>query len=100
MATYFELNDLMSSGSIVDLRRRLNVAIVIKANAIAKAASPSATAKEWAKTALDNPQRYADTILRYVVADNASLTTAQISGAFDAQVQTAVNAAVDTLLGA
>lgn len=100
MATYFELHDLMSSSSILDLRRRLRVAIVIKCNAVAKAASPTAAAKEWARSALRDPQQYEDMVLRYVLADNAAATTAQITAASDAQVQTAVNAAVDALLGA
>lgn len=100
MATYFELHDLMSSSTVGDLRRRLRVAIVIKANAVAEAASPPAAAKEWARNALRDPQQFEDMVLRYVLADNAAATVSQITGASDAQVQTAVNAAVDSLLGA
>lgn len=99
MATYTELHDLMSSPSAGALRQKLLVALLIKANAIAESASPTAAAKEWARSALRDPQQYSDTILRYVIADNAAATTTQITGASDAQVQAAVNTAVDTLLG-
>lgn len=100
MATYLELFDIVSSPTIVDLRKRLRVSIIIKANAIAKASSPSDAAKAFARAALADPQSYEDMVLRYVVADNSAATTAQIAAATDAQVQTAVNAAIDTLLGA
>ncbi len=100
MATYFELFDLASSGTISDLRKRIIVGITIKAQAIAESASPTAAAKEWAKNALANPQAYDKTVLNYILADYAGAAVSAITGATDAQVQTAVNAAVDTLLGA
>lgn len=99
MATYADLHDLASSGTIATLRKQIRVAITIKANTIAKSASPTTPAKEWSKQALANPQSYEQVVLNYVLADNASATTAQIAAATDTQVQTAVNAAVDTLLG-
>lgn len=100
MANYFELFDLASSGTISDLRKRIIVAITIKAQAIAESASPTATAKEWAKQALSNPQAYDKIVLNYILADYATANVSAITGATDSQVQTAVNAAVDTLLGA
>lgn len=99
MATYLELFDIVSSPTIVDLRKKLRVAIIMKANAIAKSASPTLAAKEFARAALRDPQAYEDVVLRYVVADNSGATTAQIAAASDSAVQTAVNAAIDTLLG-
>ncbi len=99
MATYIELHDLTSSSTLVDLRKRLRVAMLIKANAIASSSSPTSNAKEWARSALRDPQQYEDMVLRYVLAANASATTTQIASATDATVQTAVNGAVDTLLG-
>lgn len=99
MATYLELFDLTSSSTITDLRKKILVAVLIKANAIAESASPSAAAKEWSRAALRDPQSFEQTVLNYVIADNSGASTSAISGASDAQVQTAVNAAVDTLLG-
>lgn len=99
MATYLELYDLASSATITDLRKRIQVAITIKAQAIAEAASPPVASLEWAKAAFGNPGHYEQTILHFVLADNAAAAVGSISGATDAQVQAAVNAAVDNLLG-
>ena len=99
MATYTELHALRGSDTLTGLREKINVAIAIKANLIAKSASPTAAAKAWALQALGSPETYQPTVLNYILADYNTATTGQISGATDAQVQTAVNAAVDTLLG-
>ena len=99
MATYLELHDLASSPTLSDLRKRLRVAIIIKANAVAESAAPTAPGRDWSKQALANPQAFEQTVLNYILADNAGFATSAISGATDAQVQTAVDAAVNTLLG-
>jgi len=44
MATYAELLDLASSSSIVGLRKRIVMAVLVKANIVAKAATPTAAA--------------------------------------------------------
>jgi hypothetical protein len=99
MATYTDLHALRGSGTADALKQKIAVAIAIKANLLAKA-TPTATQKEWAKAALANPEAYLAAIMNYILADYNTSTTATITGATDAQVQTAVNAAVDTLLGA
>lgn len=99
MATYTELHKLRGSDTLAAVREKINVAIAIKAITIAKSASPSAGAKAWATQALGNPESYQPTVLNYILADYNTATTGQITGATDAQVQTAVNSAVDSLLG-
>lgn len=99
MATYLELWDLASSPTITDLRKKLQVAISVKAQAIAEAATPTTAMMDWARSALANPQHYEQMLLHFILADNAGVTTAAISGASDSAVQNAVNAAVDNLLG-
>lgn len=99
MATYTELHKLRGSDTLTGLREKINVAIAIKANTIAKSASTSAGAKAWATQALGNPESYQPTVLNYILADYNTATTGQIAGATDAEVQIAVNLAVDTLLG-
>jgi hypothetical protein len=74
------------------------VAISIKANALAKA-TPTVAQKEWAKDALADPDRYGALLLNYVLADNSAAAVGAITGASDGQVQAAVDAAVNTLLG-
>ena len=97
MATYIELHTLRGSESIAALRQKISVAIAIKANALAKAA-PNATQKVWAKAALAAPEDFQDIVLNYILAEYSASATSAITGATDAQVQTAVNAAVTTLL--
>lgn len=98
MATYAELHALRGSSTVSTLQQKIAVAIAIKATAIAKSANPTAAAKAFATAALKSPEAYLDQVMNYLLADNAGQTTSAITGASDNTVQTAVNAAVDTLL--
>jgi hypothetical protein len=98
MATYQELHGLRGASGADLLMQKIAVGICIKANLLAKA-TPTAAQKEWAKTALANPESYVGLILNYILAEYNTVPVASIVGASEAQVQTAVNAAVDTLLG-
>jgi hypothetical protein len=98
MATYIELNNLRGDPNASVLRQKISVAIAIKANALAKLPTPTTAQKDWAKVALANPENYNGILLNYILADNAVAAVGAITGATDEQVQTAVDAAVDTLL--
>lgn len=100
MASYTELHALRGAASTEPLKQKIAVAIAIKANAIAKLQAAEAPRKAWALAALANPGKDVDTILHYILAEHNTQTVGAITGAADALVQTAVNAAVDTLLGA
>lgn len=99
MATYTELHALRGADTITALRQKITVALAIKANTIAKLPTPSAAQKAFAVAVLANPEIYLPTVLNYVLAEYSASATSAITGATDAQVQTAVNATVDTLLG-
>jgi hypothetical protein len=99
MAAYTDLYALIGGGAIEPLRQKILVALAIKANALAKLASPTAAQKAFAIAALTNPQQYLGFTLNYILAEYNTVATSAITGATDAQVQTAVGAAVDTLLG-
>lgn len=99
MATYLELNGLRTGTGVDDLVKKIAVAICVKANAIAKEATPPAEKRAWARQALANPADQVWIILNYIVAEYSAVDLTAIIGATDAQVQDAVNAAVDTLLG-
>lgn len=99
MATLEELAGLPGSVGWDDLRHKVTAAAAIKAVALAEAPTPTAEQLAWAKTFLASPQAQADQIIHYVIADNAGVTTTQILGASDTAIQTAVDAAVDNLLG-
>lgn len=99
MATYIDLYSLRGSNATADLQKKITVALAIKANAIAKLPTPTVSQKDFAVSALRDPESYLPLVMNYILADNNTATTAAITGASDALVQTAVNAAVDTLLG-
>lgn len=95
MATYAELFDLRADSA---LRNRIAVACVVAAEAIRS--EDAATANHanrllWAKAVFANPVGEAERMLWAVLAANKALSEAQIKGASDAAVQTAVNAAVN-----
>jgi hypothetical protein len=99
MATYLELQALQGATEAEPLRLKIITAIMVKANTLAKA-TPTATQKEWAKSALGNPGAYVPTLLGYIIGEFNAVAIGSITGASDAQVQAAVDAAVNTLLGA
>lgn len=99
MATYQDLHALRGTTAIDPLKHKIQVAIAVKANTIAKLPTPTPAQRAWALSALADPRRDMDMVLNYILAEYNTQTTAVITGASDANVQSAVNAAVDTLLG-
>lgn len=99
MATYTELFGLVGANENEPLRQKIVMALCIKANTIAKSGSPTAAQLDFARAALRDPTTFARTIMNYILAEYNAQTIAAITGADDAAVQTAVNAAVDTMLG-
>lgn len=97
MATYQALYDAIGAAPTLD--KQIQVALAIKANVLAKSATPTAAQKAFAIAALKNPAEYLPTIRNYIFADYNTVAISAITAATDAQVQAAVNAAVDTLLG-
>ena len=99
MATYLELFQI-GNDTAPELAQRIKVAIVVKAQIIAADAQSTAAQNEWAISALRNPAGDMQAVLNYLLAANRAATVVQITGADDAAVQTAVDNAVDQLLGA
>lgn len=94
MATYAEL---LQAEQDAALNNRVRVAIVVAAELIRLETTGSnlANRKAWAKEAFIDPFGKSKQMLWAVLAQNRAATLAQIVGADDATVQTAVNAAVD-----
>lgn len=95
MATYTELFALRANDA---LRNRVMVACIIAAEAIrseAEATANHANRLLWAKAVFANPVSEAERMFWAVLAQNAAVTVAQITGATDVQIQTAVNGAVN-----
>lgn len=94
MATLAELQGLFSDAALLP---KVQAACVIAAELIRteQATTADHTARvQWAKLALANPSAEAVWILKAVLAMNSGLTVAQIQGASDASLQTAVNNAI------
>lgn len=95
MANYAELFSIQNDPT---LRNKIQVACVVKAQALIDLASPTDNQVAWANNALTNPTQMMVKIMPYVLAANKSATTSQITGASDSTVQTNVDAAVDKLI--
>lgn len=95
MATYAELFDLQANDG---LRNKIAVACVIAAGNIRMEDAGVANHTNrliWAAAVFADPMREATRMMWAVLAQNAAATVAQITGAADATIQSAVNAAID-----
>jgi len=95
MATYIELRGLYGNG---DLENKVEVACIVAAESIRNedaGTTNHANRLVWAKSAFSNPNTVAVQMLMALLAANKDLTVAQIEGASDAAIQTAVDNAVD-----
>jgi hypothetical protein len=95
MATYAEL--LQASANDV-LNAKIRVGVFIGAEAVrteAPATTNHANRMKWAKAVFSDPDEAAKKMIWAVLAQNQAQTLAVILNATDAQVQTAINAAID-----
>lgn len=95
MATYDELRTAEEDPVFT---RRVRTACLVAADIIrleATSVGNHANRLLWAKGVYKDPDSAAPGMIREVLAANRSATLAQIIGASDATIQTAVNAAVD-----
>ena len=91
MATHAELTALFSH---TGLRNSITVAVCKKAHALVTN-SPTADQREFALAALKSPQEHADWLLKYLLAANAALTVAQITGASESAIEEKVTEAIE-----
>lgn len=100
MATYAELLTIARTDIGASLRDKIQVAVIVACDIIrleAPATPNHANRLIWTQNALQNPAHEAERLLWAVLAQNRAFTLAQITGANDAAVQTAVNAAIDLI---
>lgn len=95
MATYLEIDGLSSDS---DLLARLTTAVLVSADAIRANGTATAQQRQWAVATLNRPQAMAQRILPLVLVQNRAFTAAQIRGATDASLQTAVDTAVPMII--
>lgn len=95
MATY---DELLTASQNAALNNKLRVAVIVAAEKVRTESSGTtnhAARLAWAKKVFGAPDEAARSMLWAVLAQNRAATLAQIVGADDATVQTAVDAAVD-----
>ena len=95
MATYLEL---LTAAQNDGLRQKVRIGCMIAANAImgeSAATSNHVERMAWAKSVYENPVAAGEKMLWAVIAQNSAVALSAITGASDATVQTAVNAAVN-----
>ena len=98
MATYAELLQAAESST---LKNKIRVAVIVAAEIVRteETSVPDHVLRlAWAKQAFNNPDEEARRMLWAVLAQNRAATLEQITGADDATVQTAVNAAVNAFI--
>ena len=95
MATYNELRQLYSHS---DLTNRIEVAVIVAAEKIRTEASDTANHANrliWAKGTFSSTRRAAEQMLMALLAANRASTTAALIAVTDADLQVAVDAAVN-----
>lgn len=98
MATYQEMYDLTHNQPLL---QRVMAAVAVLAETIrgeAPTTTNHAERMRWAQGALRNVDGTARSLMWVVIAQSRTFTAAQIEGASDAAVQTAVNSAVELLI--
>lgn len=97
MATYAEI---LAASAHDGLRQKIRVAVVMAAETVR--VEPEGTDKhiqrlQWAKAVFTNPELEGNKMVWPVLAQNASFTLTQITGATDAAVLSAVLAAINVI---
>lgn len=95
MATY---DELLSANANTGLVNKVRVAVVVAATSIMTESDTTpnhANRLLWAKTVFSDPAEAGARMMWPVLAQNRASTLAQITGAADAAVQMAVDAAVN-----
>lgn len=100
MASYDELLTIATTTSGAALKNKIRVAAVVACDLIRAEDTQTtnhANRLIWASRTLDNPGAAAEKLTWAVLAQNRAFTVAQITGADDATVQTAVNSAINLI---
>lgn len=98
MATLSELNTLLGDTSGA-LYGKIRGALLVAADGVRTNGAATAPQKLWARDVLQRPDFYVSAAYNAVLATNNTATVAAITGATDAQIQTAVTGVVAILAG-
>lgn len=96
MATLLEQVSLWQDPTLSD---RVRGALAVKAADLLNN-TPSLAQAEWAVNFLNTPNGIDQQFLRFLIGANPTLSIAQLQGVADTAIQTAVDNAVDAIIGA
>lgn len=96
MASLNDLYDAYQNKTFEGLRRKIEMALLIKAQVTIAAGTP-AERVAWAKGALNDIENESRRLLNYVIGLNNGQTVPNIASDADATVKTTVNTAIDLL---
>lgn len=97
MATLNELYDAFQNQTFESMRRKIEVALLIKAQAVIGGSNQPASRVSWAKAAIrdiENESRY---MLKYLIAQYNAQSVTALSNNSDSTINTAVGTAIDVL---
>jgi len=95
MASYEDVRDLFADDALLN---KTEVAVIVAADAITQNLATETTERvAWAQRAVTSPREEAKKCLRRILGKNNAQTVANILGASDSSIQTAVDETVDLL---
>jgi hypothetical protein len=97
MANLNDLYDAFQNNTFENVRRKIQVALLIKAQSTLVDGNAPVERKAWARAALTNVESQSYLILNYLIALNNGQTVNGLSNDTDNTVKTNVNAAIDAL---
>lgn len=97
MASYDEISTLLINDT---LRNRVTIAIIIRANALINAGTPTPEEIKWAAAVFSDPETESIKAFRAVLAAKNTLAKEAISSATDADIQLIVDTVSTTLVTA
>lgn len=98
MATLNDLYDALQNQTFEQLRRKIEVAVLIKAQAVLAAADTEPEERVvWAKRAIDNMGNESRVVLNYLIGLNNSQTVNNLANDTDNTIKTSVNTAINVI---
>lgn len=97
MATLNELYDAFQNQTFESMRRKIEVALLIKAQAVIGGSNQPAMRVAWAKSAIGDIENESRYLLKYLVAQYNAQSVATLASNSDATINAAVGTAIDVL---
>jgi hypothetical protein len=97
MANLNDLYDAIQNKTFENLRCKIEMALLIKAQATLAAVDAPESRKAWAKNVFNNSEPESQYVLKYIIGLNNSQNITNMSNDNDSTVKTNVNTTIDML---